>query len=202
MWIVFMVLLPNTRNFGFGDSFPVIVMSKMHHALEVQLHKTPLRTVSIRLHIKRCFMHGHHTTRTEFAFENRYWIATKSIKFWSGWLLVGKSGLVTTTSSEVNRCKRWPSPDSWSGRFCWNWQPTIYYELLPYDSSFGPYSLDPVPSDYYLFLCMRNDFASEKFASKEYCEYRLSEIFTIGSSVSEREALWNYLQTMSIIYRI
>ncbi|XP_011050533.1 PREDICTED: histone-lysine N-methyltransferase SETMAR-like [Acromyrmex echinatior] len=33
------------------------------------------------------------------------------------------------------------------------------------------------PSDYHLFLSMANDFASEKFASREACENRLSQFF-------------------------
>ncbi|QQP54383.1 Histone-lysine N-methyltransferase SETMAR [Caligus rogercresseyi] len=37
-----------------------------------------------------------------------------------------------------------------------------------------PYSPDLAPSDYYLFLYMANDFAGEKFASREACENRLS----------------------------
>jgi len=39
-----------------------------------------------------------------------------------------------------------------------------------------PYSLDLAPSDY-LFLSMANNFAGEKFASREACENRLSQFF-------------------------
>ncbi|KAG5307589.1 CRBN protein, partial [Pseudoatta argentina] len=37
---------------------------------------------------------------------------------------------------------------------------------------------DLTPSDYHLFLSMANDFADEKFASREACENRLSQFFT------------------------
>jgi len=40
-----------------------------------------------------------------------------------------------------------------------------------------PYSPDLAPSDYHLFLSMANDFAGEKFASREACENRLSQFF-------------------------
>ena len=40
-----------------------------------------------------------------------------------------------------------------------------------------PYSLDLAPSDYHLFLSMANDFADEKFASREACENRLFQFF-------------------------
>jgi len=40
-----------------------------------------------------------------------------------------------------------------------------------------PYSPDLTPSDYHLFLSMANNFASEKFASREACENRLSQFF-------------------------
>ncbi|QQP53934.1 Putative DD34D transposase, partial [Caligus rogercresseyi] len=40
-----------------------------------------------------------------------------------------------------------------------------------------PYCLDLAPSDYYLFLSMVNYFASEKLASREACENRLSHFF-------------------------
>jgi len=36
-----------------------------------------------------------------------------------------------------------------------------------------PYSPDLAPSDYHLFLSMANDFAGEKFTSREACENRL-----------------------------
>ncbi|OAD54130.1 Histone-lysine N-methyltransferase SETMAR [Eufriesea mexicana] len=40
-----------------------------------------------------------------------------------------------------------------------------------------PYSPDLVPSGYHLFLSMANNFAGEKFASREACENRLSQFF-------------------------
>ena len=41
-----------------------------------------------------------------------------------------------------------------------------------------PYSQDMAPSDYHLFLSMANDFAGEKFVSREACENRLSQFFS------------------------
>ena len=40
-----------------------------------------------------------------------------------------------------------------------------------------PYSPNLAPSDYHLFLSMANDFADEKFVSREACENRLSQFF-------------------------
>lgn len=42
----------------------------------------------------------------------------------------------------------------------------------------SPYIPDPAPSDDYLLLPMANDFAGDKFASKEACENLLYQFFT------------------------
>jgi len=48
-----------------------------------------------------------------------------------------------------------------------------------------PYSPDLAPSDYHLFLSMANNFADEKFASREACENRLSQFFANRVSMGE-----------------
>lgn len=57
------------------------------------------------------------------------------------------------------------------------------------------YYLDLEPSDSYLFLSMTNDFAGEKFDSREACENRLAQFFfQIAAMVFIKVALLNYLQ--------
>ncbi|XP_011069195.1 PREDICTED: histone-lysine N-methyltransferase SETMAR-like [Acromyrmex echinatior] len=54
-----------------------------------------------------------------------------------------------------------------------------------------PYTPDLAPSDYHLFLSMVNDFAGEKFSSREACENQLphgKSFLPIGTRVSMREA--------------
>ena len=86
-------------------------------------------------------MYGCHTTWRKKTFlpvwmhANRFWIATKSTRFWSGWWLAMKNGSLTTTWSANGRGRtavrlprRWPSLDRLSGRFfC-----VFDYELLAY----------------------------------------------------------------------
>ena len=57
---------------------------------------------------------------------NRFWIVTKSTRFWSGWWLAMKTGSFTTTWSANGRGRkavrlprRWPSLDWRPGRFFW-----------------------------------------------------------------------------------
>ena len=91
-------------------------------------------------------MYGCHTTWRKKTFlpvwmhANRFWIATKSTRFWSGWWLAMKNGSLTTTWSANGRDRkavRLPVKPGLTARkvlLCvwWDWQGIIHYELLPY----------------------------------------------------------------------
>ncbi|GFX88107.1 histone-lysine N-methyltransferase SETMAR [Trichonephila clavipes] len=53
-----------------------------------------------------------------------------------------------------------------------------------------PYSLDPAPSDYHLFLALQYFLSDKKLGSREDCETRLLQCFADkGPKTSMREAL-------------
>lgn len=133
------------------------------------------------------------TLWTEFLSANCCWIVERFNQICSAWLLVIRSeSLKWITSSEkghgriaVSRWKRWSSQDWRWGRFCYVFGMIRVSSTM---SSFPTTNSNGKPFESVLCLSMANNFAGEKYNSREASKNRLSQcLYGCGMNIMNNE---------------